>query len=93
MGWHPTEGSMAEEPLQGAAGAVGDKAPRGRGRELKLAGTTSWPDSLPPGWRPNTGPVAKEPPERLGSGGPGTWGGGARPHLAVVMVTSQEGGG
>lgn len=48
VGWHPTEGSTLEGPLQGAAGAVGDKAPRGWGRELKLAGTTSWPGSLPP---------------------------------------------
>lgn len=66
MGWHPTEGSVAEGPLQGAAGAVGDKAPRGRGRELKLAGTTSWPSSLPPAGAPTPGPVAREPLERLG---------------------------
>lgn len=37
VGWHPTEDSVAEGPLQRAAGAVGDEAPRGRGRELKLA--------------------------------------------------------
>lgn len=54
-GLAPTEGSVAEEPLQGAAGAVGDKAPRGRGRELKLAGTTSWPSSLPPAGAPTPG--------------------------------------
>lgn len=46
---------MAEGPLQGAAGAVGDKALRGRGRELKLAGTTSWPGSLPPAGAPTPG--------------------------------------
>ena len=63
LGWHPTEGSVAEGPPQGTAGAVGDKAPRGWGRELKLASTSSWPGSLPTGWRPNTGPVAREPPE------------------------------
>lgn len=54
VGWHHAEGSMAEGPLRGAAGAVGDKAPEGRGWELKLACTTSWPGSLSPGWRPNT---------------------------------------
>lgn len=55
VGWHPTAGSAAEGPLQGAAGAVGDGAPRGRGRELKLAGTTSWPGSLPPAGAPTLG--------------------------------------
>ena len=34
---------------------MGDKALRGRGRELKLAGTTSWPDSLPPAGAPTPG--------------------------------------
>lgn len=37
VGRHPTENSVAEGPLQRAAGAVGDEAPRGRGWELKLA--------------------------------------------------------
>lgn len=70
MGWHPAEGSVGEGPLQGAAGAVGDKAPRGRGRELKLA-PPAGPAPSQPGWCPNTGPVAREPPERLG--GEGAW--------------------
>lgn len=36
MGWHPTESSMLEEPLQGAAGAVGDRAPQGPGAGAKI---------------------------------------------------------
>lgn len=36
LGWHSAEGSVAEGPLQGAAGAVGDKAPQGLGAGAKI---------------------------------------------------------
>lgn len=67
-GWAGTPlKAVLEGPLQGAAGAVGDRAPQGPGAGAKI-GWHHQLARLPPScpWRagaPTPGPVAREPPE------------------------------
>lgn len=66
MAGTPLKAMWLRDPCKGQLGQWVTK-PQGPGAGAKI-GTTSWPGSLPPGWRPNTGPVAREPPKRRGWG-------------------------